>query len=69
MYVTDTGKSDCGTLYDEERIQYMKAYIGTLLKCKMEFVFVRTHTYTQSEKEDNLIRPIVNQNTYNLTHL
>ena len=34
IYVTDTGKSDCGTLYDEARLQYMRAYIGSLQKCE-----------------------------------
>ena len=35
LFVTDTGKSDCGTLYDEDRIHYMKAYIASLKRCKL----------------------------------
>lgn len=42
IYVTDTGKSDCGTLYDEDRIQYMRAYIDSLLKCECWLIFFYT---------------------------
>jgi len=33
VYVMDPGYGDCGTLYDQDRIDYMKTFISAIAKC------------------------------------
>ena len=37
VYVMDPGYGDCGTLYDQDRIDYTKTFISAIAKCIMFF--------------------------------